>query len=62
MTRPAAGPAIHAGGTRFQTQLTEVGPVQADVPRGRDGSFEFKFGIRDGQADRSGADPGPSHA
>ena len=27
-------------GTRVKTVLTEIGPVEIEVPRGRDGSFE----------------------
>src|SRR5690606_22934107 len=30
-------------GTRSKTVLTEVGPVQVDVPRDRDGSFDPKI-------------------
>lgn len=36
--RPADGGNIR-NGTRSKTVLTEVGPVQVDVPRDRDGSF-----------------------
>ncbi len=42
-TRPAAGPATRAGGTRSKTVLTDVGPVRIDVPRDRDASFEPKI-------------------
>ena len=30
-------------GTRAKTVITEVGPVEIDVPRDRDGSFEPKL-------------------
>ena len=40
--QPAAGGNIR-NGTRSKTVLTEVGPVQIDVPRDRDGSFDPKI-------------------
>ena len=42
-TRPAATAGTPATGTGAKTVLTEVGPVEIDVPRDRDGSFEPKI-------------------
>ena len=39
-TRPAATAATRRNGTRSKTVITEVGPVDIDVPRDRDSSFE----------------------
>jgi hypothetical protein len=40
MLMPSVGPQLRAHGHRAKTVLTEVGPVEIDVPRDRDGSFE----------------------
>jgi putative transposase len=39
-TRPAGTAATPSGGTRTKTVLTEIGPVEIEVPRYRDASFE----------------------
>ena len=42
-TRPAATAATPPGGTGAKTVLTEIGPVQLEVPRDRDASFQPKI-------------------
>jgi hypothetical protein len=42
-TRPAATAAPPPGGTRAKTVLTEIGPVQLEVPRDRDSTFQPKI-------------------
>lgn len=38
--KPGAGSGNSRDGTRSKTVITEVGPVEVDVPRDREGSFE----------------------
>ncbi len=52
--QPADGGNIR-NGTRSKTVLTEVGPVQIDVPRDRDGSFDPKI-VRKRQRRLTGVD------
>lgn len=52
--QPAQGGNIR-NGTRSKTVLTEVGPVQIDVPRDRDGSFDPKI-VRKRQRRLTGVD------
>lgn len=42
-------------GTRVKTVITEIGPVELDVPRDRDGSFE-PLTVRKGQRRLDGVD------
>jgi putative transposase len=54
-TRPAATAATPPNGTRAKTVLTEVGPVELEVPRDRDASFQPKI-VRKRQRRMTGVD------
>jgi transposase-like protein len=52
---PAGNGGNSRNGTRAKTVITEVGPVEVDVPRDRDGSFEPRL-VRKRQRRLGGVD------